>query len=211
MPSFRPRGQAHRSGHPVPDEVGVAGTRASWKSNQSRDFYPAAGRRALSGRQNTLEDRFGPPRFFSIAARRFTKSMRPQTYFQSQGGSALGLSRISLILSDVVGDSRRIASGPTVPDSSSFADCLRVVERYELEEKIPLRVRAFLEAGARGEVEETPKAGDPIFQHVRNVIVGNNHRAGALTKPRGYNTLALSSCMVKPKSWRRPVTIARRL
>jgi hydroxypyruvate reductase len=105
---------------------------------------------------------------------------------------------VSLILSDVVGDDLdAIASGPTVPDSSSFADCLLVVERYELKEKIPPRVRAFLEAGAGGEVEETPKAGEPIFQHVRNVIVGNNRMAVEAARVKaeglGYNTLALSS------------------
>jgi hydroxypyruvate reductase len=100
----------------------------------------------------------------------------------------------------VVGDSLdAIASGPTVPDSSSFADCLNVVEKYELREKIPPRVQAFLEAGASGAVEETPKAGDPIFQNVRNVIVGNNRMALAAARLKaedlGYHTLLLSSCM----------------
>src|SRR5690606_30065152 len=71
---------------------------------------------------------------------------------------------VSLILSDVVGDSLdTIASGPTVPDSATFADCLRIVERYRLREKLPPAVTAHLERGAKGEVEETPKPGDPIF------------------------------------------------
>jgi len=105
-----------------------------------------------------------------------------------------------LILSDVVGDSLdAIASGPTVPDSSSFADCLNVVEKYQLWEKIPPRVRGYLEDGAKGAVEETPKAGDPIFQNVRNVIVGNNRMALEAARLKaealGYHTLLLSSCM----------------
>jgi hydroxypyruvate reductase len=72
-----------------------------------------------------------------------------------------------------------------------------VVERYQLKEKIPQRVLAFLKSGARGEAEETPKAGEPIFQHVRNVIVGNNRMAveAARIKAKGlgYNTFVLSS------------------
>lgn len=105
---------------------------------------------------------------------------------------------VALILSDVVGDSLDvIASGPTAPDPSTFTDCLRVIERYDLKEKIPPRVRAFLEAGAGGEAEETPKAGEPIFYNVRNVIVGNNRMAlgAARLKARqlGYRTLFLSS------------------
>jgi hydroxypyruvate reductase len=105
---------------------------------------------------------------------------------------------IALILSDIIGDSlESIASGPTVPDTSTFSDCLRIIQRYEIEEKIPPAVKAFLERGAKGEVDETPKASNPVFQKVRNILVGSNRLALEAAKQRaqalGYETLLLSS------------------
>src|ERR671930_2235207 len=55
---------------------------------------------------------------------------------------------VSLILSDVIGDSLgSIASGPTAPDASTFSDCLRIIERYRVRQKIPPAVSAFLRRG----------------------------------------------------------------
>ncbi|MEM5786914.1 MAG: glycerate-2-kinase family protein, partial [Syntrophobacteraceae bacterium] len=52
---------------------------------------------------------------------------------------------ISLFLSDVVGDKLEvIASGPTVPDPSTFEDCLRILERYALSDKAPRAVLDLL-------------------------------------------------------------------
>ncbi len=79
---------------------------------------------------------------------------------------------LALLLSDVPGDDPAvIASGPTVPDPSSFADALGVLERYHLE--FPA-VRAHLESGARGEQPESPKPGDDLFSRVENRIIGSN-------------------------------------
>jgi glycerate 2-kinase len=82
---------------------------------------------------------------------------------------------LTLILSDVIGDPLDvIASGPTAPDPTTFADALAVLTRRSLLERVPASVRARLEAGARGEVDETPKPGDPLFARVTHRIVGNN-------------------------------------
>ncbi len=105
---------------------------------------------------------------------------------------------VSLILSDVIDDSLdAIGSGPTVPDSSTFADCLSIVDRYRVGEMIPVAVKRFLKKGAAGEIVDTPKAGDPIFQKVQNLLIGNNESALVAAKEKaetlGYNTLILSS------------------
>lgn len=85
---------------------------------------------------------------------------------------------ISLILSDVVGDPLDvIASGPTVPDPTTFADSQAVLERYNVMDAVPASVRARLAAGAAGKTPDTPKPGDPLFERVLNVLAGNNRRA----------------------------------
>ncbi len=87
---------------------------------------------------------------------------------------------ITLILSDVVGNPLDvIASGPTVPDSSTFVSAYGVLEDYDLLEQVPSAVVAHLRAGMHGEVSETPDVDDPIFQHVRHVLVGSNAQAAA--------------------------------
>jgi glycerate 2-kinase len=105
---------------------------------------------------------------------------------------------LSLILSDVIGDSiEHIGSGPTAPDSSTFSDCLSIMERYDVGAKIPNAVRNLLKQGALGKIGETPKMGSPIFANVQNVVVGNNRVALLAAKERaealGYHTLIFSS------------------
>jgi glycerate-2-kinase len=85
---------------------------------------------------------------------------------------------ISLILSDVVGDSLDvIASGPTAPDESTYKDALDVLEKYGLTEKAPPPVLDILRQGLRGLLAETPKADDPVFGRVENIVVGSNAKA----------------------------------
>lgn len=105
---------------------------------------------------------------------------------------------ITLILSDVVGSPLDvIASGPTVPDSTSFADAYRVLERYDLVHTIPPAVVERLQAGMRGKIADTPDVDDPIFARVQNVLVGNNPQAAtaALLAARneGFNPLLLTT------------------
>jgi hydroxypyruvate reductase len=105
---------------------------------------------------------------------------------------------ISLILSDVVGDPLDvIASGPTVGDPTEFQDCLEVVKRYGLEEKLPGSVKSHLKAGLVREVSETPKPDDPIFSQTYTVLVGTNVqalKAAAIEAEKlGYSSLILSS------------------
>ncbi len=84
----------------------------------------------------------------------------------------------SLLLSDVIGDRLDvIASGPTAPDRTTFADALGVLQKYRLVDRVPRSVRALLLDGANGRIPETPKAGDTVFDHVENTIIGSNRQA----------------------------------
>jgi hydroxypyruvate reductase len=102
------------------------------------------------------------------------------------------------LLSDVIGDDLDvIGSGPTAPDSSTFADALAILQKFSLLERVPASVCQRIERGVRGELPETPKAGDPLFRRVRNVLVGNNRQAldAAARRARqlGFRTLVLAS------------------
>ena len=67
----------------------------------------------------------------------------------------------TLVVSDVIGDRlSEIASGPTVPDPTTFADACAVVERWTAWDGIPPPVRAHLEAGLRGERREGLRDGE---------------------------------------------------
>jgi len=104
---------------------------------------------------------------------------------------------VNLMLSDVVGDKMDvIASGPFVPDSSTFEDALGILRKYDLKD-VPESIVQRLTDGSRDRIPDTPKAGDPVFLYVSNIIVGSNMLAleAAEKKARefGYNTLILSS------------------
>lgn len=105
---------------------------------------------------------------------------------------------VSLILSDIVGDPiEYIASGPTSPDPSTFRDAYSIVVKYGLMEKLPRSVVERIERGLRGEVPETPKPGDVVFNNVRNIIISNNMKSLIAMEKKavelGYNTLVLTS------------------
>jgi hydroxypyruvate reductase len=82
---------------------------------------------------------------------------------------------VTLILSDVVGDPLDvIASGPTVPDPTTFTEASQVLQRYGILDQVPEAIRARLLRGLRGEVPETPKSEDALFERVQNIVVGSN-------------------------------------
>jgi glycerate 2-kinase len=72
---------------------------------------------------------------------------------------------VALMISDVPGDDASIiASGPTVPDPSTNADAIAIVEKYRID--LPTNVRRVLET-----IDETPKPGDKCFDRVENVMI----------------------------------------
>ncbi len=105
---------------------------------------------------------------------------------------------VSLILSDVVGDPLdTIASGPTSPDTTTFRNAVDVLKKYKLWDDICSQVRERLEYGVKKVIVETPKPGDEIFNHVTNIIVGNNsiaaESAAEAAEALGYNSLIVST------------------
>jgi hydroxypyruvate reductase len=105
---------------------------------------------------------------------------------------------VTLVMSDVVGSPLdTIASGPTVPDPSTWADALAALEAHSIEEKVPPAIREVLTRGAAGELPETPKPGDPIFARTHNVVVSSNEIAARAllrrAEARGLNAMLLTT------------------
>ena len=108
---------------------------------------------------------------------------------------------ITFILSDVVGDPLDvIASGPTVPDTSTFQDAWEILKRYGLINEVAKSIRTYLQAGREGKKEETPKAGENVFEKVHNMVIGSNiialQAAEKEFSSAGFNTMILSSSIV---------------
>lgn len=105
---------------------------------------------------------------------------------------------ITLVLSDVVGSPLDvIASGPTVPDPTTWVDAWSIVEKYALSAELPAAILARLQAGIAGELPDTPKAGDVGFLRSQVAVIGDNRVAAqaALRQAQalGYNALLLST------------------
>ncbi len=104
----------------------------------------------------------------------------------------------TIILTDVGGDPLDgIAAGPTVPDPTTFGDALAVLQRRAILDRVPAAVRQRLEAGARGELAETPKAGDPLFAGAVHLLAGTNRVAVAAAaraaRRLGFRPLVLTT------------------
>lgn len=199
-------------GHPVPDENGLAGAK------RIAEIARQAGARDLllcviSGGASALMPL--PAEGISLADKQATTEallacgadIRELNTIRKhlsaiKGGQLARLAWpatvITLALSDVIGDDLDvIGSGPTVPDCSTFAQALAIVRRHGQVERVPSTVRQRLERGAAGEIEETPRSGDPAFARVRNVIVGSNRSAldaaARTARALRYRTLVLST------------------
>jgi hydroxypyruvate reductase len=196
--------------HPLSDERGVAATRriaALLEAATERDLVLVL----ISGGGSALLTLPAPPlRLEDLqklteqllacgATIHEINSLRKHLDLVKGGGLAqlaAPATLVTLILSDVVGNRLDvIASGPTVPDASTFADAYQVLERYRLLDTVPPAIVEHLQAGMRGEVAETPVAGDPIFARVQHVLVGSNSQAlaGALdaAHAEGFTTCHL--------------------
>jgi glycerate-2-kinase len=101
---------------------------------------------------------------------------------------------VNLIISDVTGDPFDvIASGPTVPDPTTFLQALNVLATFGLTRTVPRGILAYLKRGAAGKKPETPKPGDPVFDNTFNILVGSNNVAleAARSKALEFNVNAV--------------------
>ena len=202
----------HEAGHPIPDTAGVAGGRTIV------EILTEAGENDLvfcliSGGGSALMT--SPEGAISLADMKVLTDglLRAGATINEinairkhldalKGGKLARLAQpaqvISLILSDVVGNPLDvIASGPTVPDTSTFADAHALLHRYGLLDGLPEPIQMHIRQGVAGDIPDTPKEGDPIFARTQNVVVASNDIAALAAlqtaSDLGLHTLLLST------------------
>ena len=204
--------ETFEAGHPVPDEAGVAGARRQLALLAGLDpdalvlgLFSGGGSALLPAPAEglTLAEKQETTRLLLACGATIDEINALRKHLSAIKGGLLARAAaparvVALMLSDVIGDPLdTIASGPTHPDSTTFGDCLAIVDRYDLRHQLPTPVRQHLEAGTRGERPETPKPGDPCFARAESLVIGNSrlaidaaaHKASAL----GYEVLVLTS------------------
>lgn len=179
--------QQVEAGHPLPNEAGELGTKRIMELVRAADGKTlvvcllSGGASALlvaPAEGVRLEDKQAVTELLLRAGASIDELNAVRKHLSAVKGGRLAQAAfpaqvVTLLLSDVIGDRLDvIASGPTAPDRSTFADALAVIATYRLEGRMPQRVLDHLKKGSVGEVAETVKGGDPCLGQTHNVIVG---------------------------------------
>ncbi len=202
----------HEAGHPIPDERGVRGSKniiSLVRQAKEKDMVicliSGGGSALLAAPVEgvSLKDKQKVTQLLLACGATIHEINTIRKHLSRLKGG--GLARLahpaavtSLILSDVVGDDLDvIASGPTVPDTSTFRQAELLLKGYGIWESIPKSVRKHINKGVKGEVAETPKPGDPAFQKDSWELVGTNLQALMAASQKaerlGYRPIILSA------------------
>jgi glycerate 2-kinase len=202
------------AGHPVPDGRGLAASArllALAESARADDlviFLVSGGGSALTPAPVppiTLEEKQALTRLLLAAGATINELNAVRKHVSRFKGGLLARAAtpapvLTLALSDVIGDPLDvIASGPTAPDPSTYADALSILERRGVLDRAPRSIVERLRAGVAGAAPETPKPGDPIFARVTNLVIGNNalvvDAAAAAAERLGYRPHVLTRAL----------------
>jgi hydroxypyruvate reductase len=165
--------------HPVPDEAGREAARRIFELVQGLTeddlvlcLVSGGGSSllALPAEGVTLEDKQAMNKALLASGATISEMNTVRKHLSAIKGGRLAKAAypakvVALMISDVPGDDPSIiASGPTVPDPSTNADALAIIEKYGLD--VPENMRRVLEKS-----DETPKPGDPCFERVENIMI----------------------------------------
>lgn len=180
------------AGHPVPDESGVEGTRKIVQIAEQAGKHDivvcliSGGGSALLVHPATgisLTDLQTCNQALLACGATIHEMNAVRKHLSSVKGGLLApicapATMINLIVSDVIGDPLDvIASGPTVPDESTFTEAIQVIDKFEIRDSLPVSVIEYLCDGKEGRFPETPKMDDPAFRTTYNHILCNNDLA----------------------------------
>ena len=223
---------AVRAGHPIPTEASEEAGRAALDlashaaPDESLLVLLSGGASALLAAPAdgvTLADKQAATKLLLEAGASIDELNAVRKHLSAvKGGGLAAAARCEVVtfaLSDVVGPVRDdpgvIGSGPTAPDASTWEDALAVVTRRGVRARLPQGVRQRLEAGARGDVPETPKPGDPRLARAAWHLIGS--RADAMDAARnaaldrGFSTITIEAAIVGEARDAGPAFVARAL
>ncbi len=204
--------KVHEAGHPVPDKRGILGTNkiiSLIKDTTESDLVLCI----ISGGGSSLF--ISPADGISLIDKQKTTKLllacganiheinTVRKHLSNVKGGRLAFyvypaTLVSLILSDVVGDNLDIiASGPCIPDRSTFDNAKQILKNHNIWHKIPFSVKNHINSGRTGKIDETPKPGNIVFNKTLNVLVGSNfgslNAAAKKARQLGYTPLILTS------------------
>jgi hydroxypyruvate reductase len=183
--SVDPGSQVHgfryfRGGHPTPNADSLRAAEAILKSLNAQTasslviFMLSGGGSAIAEKpiddEISLDDLVATYRALVLSGAPIAEINAIRKHLSSVKGGRLAQAaypaqQVSLMVSDVPdGTPDALASGPTMPDSTSVADCYAILEKYGLLEQFPQSVRELFQRHA---LEETPKSDDPAFVRAR--------------------------------------------
>ncbi|HEY6985297.1 MAG TPA: glycerate kinase [Steroidobacteraceae bacterium] len=204
-------------GHPVPDPAGLAGTQQLMQvvegaaEDDTMFFVLSGGASALlvePAAGLSFADLQAANRSLVNSAAQIEEINAVRKHLSAVTGGRLRQRAkcstfCTLAISDVIGDSpAAIGSGPTVADPSTFADCLAIVDRYDLRDAMPRTVIEHLTRGAAGLVAETPKQTSALLQDSPYRIVASNRlsidAAARAAHEAGWRVEILTTAMQGP-------------
>jgi len=200
-----------RGGHPAPNAESVAAASAILKALNAQNaaalviFLISGGGSSIvemaMDADISLDDLIATHRALVLSGAPIAKINAIRKHMSAVKGGRLASAaypaqQVSLLVSDVPDATPdALASGPTMPDSTSEADCYRIAEKYGLVEQFPVSVRELFERRA---LEETPKSDDPAFVRSRWWTVLSNQSvldaAKSATERAGYKVYVDNSC-----------------
>jgi glycerate 2-kinase len=214
--SVDPVSQVHgfryfRGGHPTPNADSVRAAEAILKSLNAQTasslviFMLSGGGSAIAEKpiddEISLDDLIATYRALVLSGAPIAEINAVRKHLSAVKGGRLAQAaypaqQVSLMVSDVPDITPdALASGPTLPDSTSIADCYAILEKYALLEQFPTSVRELFQRRA---LEETPKSGDPAFVRARWWPVLSNKtavdEAGVAATRAGFAVDVDNSC-----------------
>jgi glycerate 2-kinase len=200
------------AGHPVPDENGIKGTEQilSIVNKADKDdlvicLISGGGSALLADVPEgcTLEDLKTLSSILLRTGANINEMNCIRKHLSKVKGGLLAKAAsparvVSLILSDVIGDPLDvIASGPTAPDPTTFADAIEIIRNHKIEKEIPKQIYRVLQDGLENKRQETLKESDEMLLRTSNLIIGTNLLSLKTAKEKaeslGYETQIITN------------------
>ncbi len=210
-PPMLPGFEYFRGGHPLPNETSVQAAQTVLRALRGMDeqslviYMISGGASALCEKpisdDISLSDLIqtyrvlvhsGAPIAEINAIRKHLSAIKGGRMAQAAGEAR----QVAILISDVPDNALdSLASGPTLPDTTTVEDCYRIAAKYQMLPEFPESVRRMFEQHA---LEETPKQGDEAFAKLRSLLISSNtmalNYAAERAKAEGFAVAVDNSC-----------------